>query len=115
MVKDHPVLQLFEELLVAAPSGREAALAAIVRQKLTAWGIAHTQDGMGNVLVRLDGRSPQAPLIMYAAHMDEIGLVVTKLNSDGSLQVSNSGGLLPWKLGDGLGIAVDADGGVYST
>lgn len=101
MVKGHPVLQLFEELLVAAPSGREAALAAIVRQKLTAWGIAHTQDGMGNVLVRLDGRSPQAPLIMLAAHMDEIGLVVTKINGDGSLQVSNSGGLLPWKLGEG--------------
>ncbi|MCC6602807.1 MAG: M20/M25/M40 family metallo-hydrolase [Anaerolineae bacterium] len=101
MVKDHPALQLFSDLLVAAPSGREAALAAVVRQKLTDWDIPHTQDGMGNVLVRLDGRSPQAPLVMYAAHMDEIGLVVTKINGDGSLQVSNSGGLLPWKLGEG--------------
>ncbi|MEZ4591739.1 MAG: M20/M25/M40 family metallo-hydrolase [Chloroflexota bacterium] len=101
MVNDHPVLQLFSDLLVASPSGREAALAVIVRQKLSDWQIPHEQDGMGNVMVRLDGRSPNSPLIMYAAHMDEIGLVVTKINSDGSLQVSNSGGLHPWKLGEG--------------
>lgn len=101
MLQDHPALQLFSSLLVAAPTGREAALAAIVRQKLAEWDIAHEQDGMGNVLVRLDGRSPQAPLIMYAAHMDEIGLVVTKINPDGSLQVNKTGGLMPWKLGEG--------------
>ncbi|MBK8903781.1 MAG: M20/M25/M40 family metallo-hydrolase [Anaerolineaceae bacterium] len=101
MRNDHPALQLFSELLVASPSGREAALAAVVRQKLTGWDIAHEQDGMGNVIVRLDGRSPQSPLILYAAHMDEIGLVVTKINGNGSLQVNKSGGLMPWKLGEG--------------
>ena len=101
MFMDHPALQLFAELLVAAPSGREAALAAIVRQKLTEWEIPHEQDGMGNVLVRLDGRSSQSPLILYAAHMDEIGLVVTQIHADGRLQVSRSGGLMPWKLGEG--------------
>ncbi|MCB8976907.1 MAG: M20/M25/M40 family metallo-hydrolase [Ardenticatenaceae bacterium] len=101
MFTDHPALQLFSELLVASPSGREAVLAAIVRQKLTDWEIPHEQDGMGNVLVRLDGRSPQAPLVIYAAHMDEIGLVVTKIDPDGRLQVSRSGGLMPWKLGEG--------------
>ncbi len=101
MTNHNQTLQLFSELLVASPSGREAALATIVRQKLTDLDIAHEQDGMGNVLVRLDGRSPQAPLIMLAAHMDEIGLVVTQINADGSLQVNRSGGLLPWKLGEG--------------
>ncbi|MCA9947842.1 MAG: hypothetical protein KC449_30380, partial [Anaerolineales bacterium] len=82
MFTDHPALQLFSELLVASPSGREAVLAAIVRQKLTDWEIPHEQDGMGNVIVRLDGRSPQSPLILYAAHMDEIGLVVTQIHED---------------------------------
>ena len=101
MTNNHPALTLFSDLLVAAPTGREAQLAAIVRQKLTELAIPHEQDGMGNVIVRLDGRSPQAPLIMYAAHMDEIGLVVTKINSDGSLQVNRTGGLMPWKLGEG--------------
>ncbi len=101
MALNHPALNLFSELLIASPSGREAALAALMRQKLVAWDIPHEQDGMGNVIVRLDGRSPQAPLMMFAAHMDEIGLVVTKINPDGSLHVSNSGGLHPWKLGEG--------------
>lgn len=106
MFHNHPALQLFSDLLVAAPSGREAQLAAIVRQKLTELDIVYEQDGMGNVIVRLDGRSakrpsPQAPLVMYAAHMDEIGLVVTQINADGSLHVNKSGGLMPWKLGEG--------------
>jgi putative aminopeptidase FrvX len=102
----HPALQLFSDLLVAAPSGREDQLAALVCQKLTDLDIVHEQDGMGNVLVRLEGRvakrpSPQAPLVMIAAHMDEIGLVVTQINPDGSLQVNKTGGLMPWKLGEG--------------
>ena len=97
----HPALQLFERLLVPAPTGREQQLAQLVRQQLDEIGITHESDQMGNVLVRLDGRSPQAPLIMFAAHMDEIGLVVTRINPDGSLQVDKSGGLLPWKLGEG--------------
>jgi putative aminopeptidase FrvX len=33
--------------------------------------------------------------------MDEIGLVVTNIESDGSLRVDRSGGLHPWKLGEG--------------
>ena len=97
----HPALQLFERLLVPAPTGREQQLAQLVRQQLDEIGVAHESDQMGNVLVRLDGRSPQAPLMMFAAHMDEIGLIVTKINPDGSLQVDKSGGLMPWKLGEG--------------
>ncbi len=101
MNNNHPALQLFSDLLVAAPSGREAALAAIVCQKLADLEVAYEQDGMGNVIVRLDGLSPQSPLVMFAAHMDEIGLVVTQINADGSLQVNKTGGLMPWKLGEG--------------
>ncbi|WP_420641053.1 M20/M25/M40 family metallo-hydrolase [Candidatus Leptofilum sp.] len=101
MNDQHPALQLFTKLLVPSPTGREQQLAQLVRQQLDKYGVAHETDGMGNVLVRVDGRSPQVPLLMYAAHMDEIGLVVTKINPDGSLQVSNSGGLHPWKLGEG--------------
>ena len=99
---DDPALSLFGELLaVPAPSGREQRLAAVVRDKLEAWGYEPETDGAGNVLVRLDGRSPQAPLCCFAAHTDEIGLVVTKIEPDGTLRVDKSGGLYPWKLGEG--------------
>lgn len=99
---DHPALSLFRDLLaVPAPSGREEHLAAVVCEKLKAWGYQPETDGAGNVLVRLDGRSPGAPLCCFAAHTDEIGIVVTKIEPDGTLRVDKSGGLYPWKLGEG--------------
>jgi putative aminopeptidase FrvX len=112
----HPALSLFTELLVAAPSGREEWLAEIVRRKLEEWGYDHETDPAGNVLVRLAGSRADAPLICYAAHMDEIGMVVTAIEKDGSLRVDRSGGLYPWKLGEGpveiLSDDVDSSGPV---
>lgn len=96
------VLELFTDLLaVPSPSGREERLARIIHDKVEAWGYAPEIDAAGNVLVRLDGRDSQAPLTCVAAHMDEIGMVVTDLGDDGSVSVSRSGGLEPWKLGEG--------------
>jgi putative aminopeptidase FrvX len=101
-VSDHPILSLFSELLdVPSPSGREGALAQIIRNKLDAWKFNHDTDGAGNVIVRLEGRQPHAPLCCFSAHMDEIGMVVTKIEEDGSLRADRSGGLYPWKLGEG--------------
>jgi putative aminopeptidase FrvX len=98
----HPALTLFSELLsVPAPSGYEQAIAAIVRAKLDGWGYAHTTDAAGNISVRLPGRQPAAPLLCLAAHIDEIGMIVTKVEADGSLRVTRSGGLYAWKHGEG--------------
>lgn len=99
---DHPALSLFTELLaVPSPSGREEQVAQIVREKVESWGYRPHTDGAGNVMVRLEGRRADAPLCCFAAHMDEIGFVVTQVDSDGSLRVARSGGLHPWKLGEG--------------
>lgn len=97
----HPAVELLTELLaVPSPSGWESNLAAVVQRKLDGLGYAHEQDAAGNVLVRLAGRDPQAPLCVLASHMDEIGFVVTRIEADGRLRVDRSGGLLPWKLGE---------------
>ena len=99
---NHPALSLFSELLaVPSPSGREEQVACIVRDKLDLWGYHHRTDGAGNVTVRLEGRQPKASLCCIGAHMDEIGMVVTRIDADGSLRVDRSGGLYPWKLGEG--------------
>jgi putative aminopeptidase FrvX len=101
-ITDHPALNLFTELLaVPSPSGREEHVAQIVRRKLETWGYDPQTDGSGNVLVRVPGRQPDAPLCCLAAHMDEIGVVVTQIEPDGSLRVDRSGGLHPWKIGEG--------------
>jgi len=97
---NHPALDLFAELLaVPSPSGREERMAQIVRDKVAAWGYDSETDSAGNVLVRIDGREPDAPLCCLAAHMDEIGMVVTSVEPDGTLRIDRSGGLLPWKVG----------------
>ncbi len=99
---NHAALSLLRPLLaIPAPSGREEALAAAVRAHLSDLGFRHETDGAGNVLVRLAGQDPRAPLVCLAAHMDEIGFVVTEIALDGRLRVAPSGGLHPWKLGEG--------------
>src|SRR5438128_1154743 len=101
-VTDHPALRLFTELLaVPSPSSREEGIATILRAKLGSLGYTHQTDGAGNVFVRLAGRTPDGPLCCYASHMDEIGMVVTRIEADGSLRVDRSGGLYPWKHGEG--------------
>lgn len=97
----HPFLDLFDELLaVPSPSGREEQLAGVVRSTLKALGYEHETDPAGQVLVRLAGRDPASGTMVLAAHMDEIGLVVTGVREDGSLLVDRSGGLTPFKIGE---------------
>ncbi len=99
---DHPILALFDKTLaVPSPSGGEERLAQVIRDQLDDWAYPHETDGAGNVFVRLESQKPDAPLCCIAAHMDEIGLVVTSIESGGSLRVDRSGGLYPWKLGEG--------------
>ncbi len=101
-VADHPVLSLFSKLLAApSPSGCESRLAQGVREHLESWGYSPQTDGVGNLFVRLEGRNVDARLCCLAAHMDEIGVVVTSIEPDGSLRVDRSGGLHPWKIGEG--------------
>lgn len=102
LLTENPSLALFAELLsVPSPSGYEGQVAAIVREKLDALGYPHETDSTGNILVRLEGQKADAPLLCLASHMDEIGFVVTSIEKDGTLRVMRSGGLYPWKHGEG--------------
>lgn len=102
LLTENPSLALFAELLsVPSPSGYEGQVATIVRGKLDALGYPHETDSTGNILVRLAGQKPDAPLLCLASHMDEIGFVVTSIEKDGTLRVMRSGGLYPWKQGEG--------------
>jgi putative aminopeptidase FrvX len=100
-LKSHPTISLFQELLVPSPSGCEKGVPDIIRLKLTEYDFTFETDPAGNIIVRLPGADSDAPLIIFAAHMDEIGMVVTSIDSSGDLSVTKSGGLYPWKLGEG--------------
>ncbi len=98
----HPVIELFRDLVaVPSPAGREDAMACLLTRKIKALGYAVEGDPAGNLLVRIPGRA-RGPRVMLAAHMDEIGLVVSRLLPDGKLGVEPSGGLFPQKIGERL-------------
>ena len=95
------ILDRFKSLLyLPSPSSREQAIAAEIESQVAAMDLTPQRDAGGNVWVELEGEDPSLPLWLYAAHMDEIGLVVTKVREDGNLEVARNGGLYPWKLGE---------------
>ncbi|MFW9991138.1 MAG: M20/M25/M40 family metallo-hydrolase [Candidatus Odinarchaeota archaeon] len=95
------IIQLFAELLaIPSPSGMENDLADHIIQKCIDWGYKPVKDYAGNVYVQVPGQSSSDDICCLAAHIDEIGLMVTAVNPDGTLEVERVGGTLPWKLGE---------------
>lgn len=75
------------------PSGREAAVADIVRPELEGLCDRVERDPLGGLAGYRAATGPSRPLrLMIAAHMDEIGLMVTAVEDSGFLRVLPLGG-----------------------
>jgi endoglucanase len=81
------------------PSGNEAGVRELIRGELPR-GVESRVDAMGNLIVHRQG-TRGGRRIMLAAHMDEIGLVVTYVDKKGFLRFGNVGGVLPMPLAGG--------------
>lgn len=79
-------------LSVYGPSGQESAVAQAVQALLAGHADSMRTDAMGNLLVEKKGQ-PGGKTIMFSAHMDHIGLVVTAIEETGFLRVTNVGGV----------------------
>ena len=85
------------------PSGHEAAVRDMILAELKAAGILSGKttearvDALGNLVVRRAG-SGGGSRVMVAAHMDEIGVVVTHVDQRGFLRFSAIGGVRPLPL-----------------
>lgn len=92
-----------------SPTGYEVPVADVVRERLSGTADEIRTDVMGSVHALLKGNA-DGPSLMLAAHMDEIGLMVTYISDDGYLSVAAIGGvdaaILP-----GLRVDVHTDGG----
>lgn len=76
------------------PSGNEENIRNIIIQEVKNYG-EYRVDKMGNLIVRKKGKGKK---IMFAAHMDEIGLMITHIDEKGFLRFTNVGGLFPTNL-----------------
>ena len=79
-------------LETASPTGSEMAVADILRTRLSKVADEVLTDVMGSVHVVLKGKG-EGPTVMFAAHMDEIGLMVTYISEEGFLNIASIGGV----------------------
>ncbi len=81
------------------PSGQEDAIRELIREEVKNLVDEVRVDALGNLIARRKG-SGAAPRkkIMVAAHMDEIGLIVTQVDDKGFLRFAPIGGLYPLTL-----------------
>lgn len=82
-------------------SGDESTVRDYIRSHISADEV--TTDNLGNLLAFKKGRKTPKNCIMFAAHMDEVGFMVTDITEDGFLRFGAVGGVDPRVvLGRGL-------------
>jgi tetrahedral aminopeptidase len=75
-------------------TGRERAVRRLVRDEITPLVDRVEVDALGNLVAFKAGDGPEPrPRIMLAAHMDEVGFMVTKIEKTGTLRFHKMGGV----------------------
>lgn len=76
-------------------SGDEDAVRAYLTEKIAALPdiLEMRTDALGNLLVHKKGAAEPKHTLMLGAHMDEVGLIVTGIRSDGTLSLAAVGGV----------------------
>ena len=72
------------------PAGSEKPVAEVIRSLAAPYADECWYDAMGNLIVHKKGNGPK---IMFAAHMDSIGMIVTHIEDNGYLRIGRVGGL----------------------
>lgn len=86
-----------------SPSGHESAIREVIRTEVRGLADEIRTDALGNLIVR-KGPPKASPAggrgkrIMIAAHMDEIGLIVTHVDEKGFVRFTGIGGVYPRNL-----------------
>ncbi len=75
------------------PSGDESGVADAIEALARPYADDIRRDVMGNLIVHKKGNGPR---IMFAAHMDSIGFIVSFVEEDGKLRFGRLGGLDPY-------------------
>ncbi|KGK88674.1 aminopeptidase [Desulfosporosinus sp. HMP52] len=79
--------------IASGVSGYEFSIASLVREGFKEFSDEVLGDKIGNVYALKRGIKESNKKIMLAAHMDEIGLIVKKIDSRGFLQFTSIGGI----------------------
>lgn len=86
--------KLFEKLCKCnGISGDESAVRNLIIEEIKDYADEIRVDNLGNLIVKKIGKNRAANKLMLSAHMDEVGLMVTDITSDGYIKFDEVGGL----------------------
>lgn len=87
------ILSVLKQLNAAhGPSGDEREVRAKIEELARPYADEIITDTLGNLIVHKKGAGPR---VMFAAHMDSIGFLVTHIEKEGFLRVGKLGGIAP--------------------
>ncbi|MGK5594673.1 MAG: M42 family metallopeptidase [Parachlamydiaceae bacterium] len=94
--------ELLQSLISArGPCGQEDEVRELCQKELEEIVDSTWIDSAGNLIGKVAGNGQQSDSIRVMVHMDEISLIVKRINDDGSLRVNPLGGIWPFSLGQG--------------
>jgi putative aminopeptidase FrvX len=105
------ILKKFMEAF--GPSGYEQEIAYLFKAEMEKTADEVVIDKPGNVICKYTGSSPEAPVVMVFAHMDQLGFIIRKIEADGFIQIERLGGI-PEKALPGLRVRILTAKGGYT-
>ncbi|MGR3486006.1 MAG: M42 family metallopeptidase [Paracoccaceae bacterium] len=81
---------LADLMRIPGVSGHEHRVRRAIEGKLDATGARLSVDGLGNLIASFDGTGPK---VMLFTHMDQLGLIVRRVDEDGLIRVHRLGGI----------------------
>lgn len=74
-------------------SGDEEKVRELIIEEVKPYADSISVDNLGNLIVHKQGKNRAKSKLMLSAHMDEVGLMVTDITSDGYLKFDEVGGI----------------------
>lgn len=87
--------QIKEVTELSAISGHEGPVRSYLRRELTPHVDEILTDGLGGIFGVRHSEDAAAPRVLVAAHMDEVGFMVSEIKADGTFRVVEIGGWNP--------------------
>lgn len=81
-----------ELMLIPGLSGYEDRVRRCISKKLSALGLQPKTDRLGNLYATIEG-DPKLPSVLLFAHMDQLGLVVRRIEANGLIRIERLGGV----------------------
>jgi putative aminopeptidase FrvX len=79
-------------MMIPGLAGFEGNVRRYIRAELKALGIDSKTDMLGNLIATIEG-DPNLPSVMFIGHMDQLGLIVRKIEASGMIRAERVGGV----------------------